>query len=163
MSRPRHNSDGVLHRAFDDCGIGGNAKHVFLHMCRRGNGTGLSYMTKKTLAGATGLSLSTITRSLKTLRESRRIVFVRIKPGTCAPEYSLQPGGHSAREPKSGRSAHAGQIEPQNPNRNPKVNQFGAVESLGISARAKSAVQVGNATHRILGNISSSMGSGVEG
>lgn len=163
MTKPKHNEPRLIDRAFDDRGIQGNAKHVFLHMCRRGNASGLCYMTKKTLGDECGLSHSTISRSLKKLEEAGRIVALGVRPRTCVRQYSLHPGGHSDLAPKSIRHGSACQNEPQNPSRNQKENHVGDVESAGITARSKSAVQIGDATKRVVGSFSNRLDSALGG
>ncbi|MXO58489.1 hypothetical protein GRI89_02865 [Altererythrobacter salegens] len=159
MTKAKGNAPRLLDRAFDDRGVGGNAKHVFLYMCRVGNGSGLCFMTKGNLAAVSGLSPSTVSRSLKKLKATRRIVFVGTKPGTCASEYALYPGGQNDVKPRSNRRGEAGQNDFQNPSRNPERNRAGAVESLGKTARRRSATRVGVAVDEILDNIAEGIGS----
>jgi DNA-binding MarR family transcriptional regulator len=66
----------LLDRALDEALVGGLEKLVLIVMCRRGNRSGVCFMSVKRLAEEAGISVSSVKRSLKRLRAAGLVVAV---------------------------------------------------------------------------------------
>lgn len=140
LKKPRR----LLDQAFDDSGITGNVKLVFLVMCRRGNASGLCFMSINSIVEACGISRSTVTRSISKLRDSGRIVPHERRAGTVTWCYSLHPGRQNDLRLRSNRPKLARQNDAQNLKENPKENPAQPVDDLVISKRRCRAESFGS-------------------
>ncbi len=143
----------TLDRAFDDNALGGIEKLVFIVLCRRGNQKKIGHMSIERLILECGVSRSTITRALRSLRRRGRIVFEGRRGRSGVSQYALHPAGHPDPNQGSERAGYKGQNDLQNQNLNQKMNRLRPVESRGISVRAGSAVQIGDVTGRMVSNM----------
>lgn len=154
MGRPNVSPRRILDRAFDDGAIGGNEKLVFLVMCRRGNATGSSFMSIETLVKECGVSRSTVTRSLASLRKKMRIIAAGRRPHTSTNRYQLNPSAQIDPLSASKRPISSGQDDLQNLNANQKENPAQPPQCWQSSPRSCSTVPIGSASSRIIKKLS---------
>lgn len=155
MTKPKPTPLNYLSQAFEDIGIKGSEKLVFLIMCRRGNSSGVCYMSIDKIRLETGLSRSAITRSIGRLRKAGRLIRKTSKNKISTWTYSLHPQSQSDLPVRSNRVGGSSQNDVQNLKLNQNKNPSLPVDKSVNSHRRNRALPIGDLTKEFKRNIES--------